>query len=100
MPLMEINEKLTSIIRGRSIELVTQEEGLVAIVFGDYSTMRVKVAGGPTMNMLGEGKIESVGKGGAELSLIGGDSRTTTLRLAEPGSSVTRPTASLAPRKR
>jgi hypothetical protein len=42
------------------------------------------------MNMLGEGKIESVGKGGAELSLIGGDSRTTTLRLAEPGSSVTR----------
>jgi len=57
---MEINEKLTRIIRGRSIELVTQEEGLVTIVFGDYSTMRVKVAGGPTMNMLDEGILKSV----------------------------------------
>ena len=56
MPIMEINEKLTRIIRGRSIELVTQEEGLVTIVFDDYSTMRVKVAGGPTLNVLGEGK--------------------------------------------
>jgi hypothetical protein len=42
MPIMEINEKLTRIIRGRTIELVTQEEGLVTIVFDDYSTMRVK----------------------------------------------------------
>jgi hypothetical protein len=56
---------------------------------GDYSTMRVKVAGGPTLNVLGEGKIESVGEGGAELTLVGEDSRTATLRLAEPGSSVT-----------
>jgi hypothetical protein len=63
MPIMETNEKLMRIIRGRSIELVSQEEGLVTIVFDDYSTMRVKVAGGPTMNRLGEGKIESVGGG-------------------------------------
>jgi hypothetical protein len=89
MPIMEINEKLTRIIRGRSIELVNQEEGLVTIVFDDYSTMQVKVAGGPTMNMLGESKIESVGEGGAQLTLLGEDSRTATLRLAEPGSSVT-----------
>jgi hypothetical protein len=88
MPIIEINEKLTRVIRGRSIELVTQEGGLVTIVFDDYSTMRVKVAGGPTMNMLGEGKIESVAEGGAELTLVGEDSRTSTLRLAEPGSSV------------
>jgi hypothetical protein len=89
MPIMETNEKLMRIIRGRSIELVSQEEGLVTIVFDDYSTMRVKVAGGPTMNRLGEGKIESVGEGGPELTLVGEDSSTATLRLAEPGSSVT-----------
>jgi hypothetical protein len=69
MPVIEINEKLTGIIRGRSIKLVTQEEGLVTIVFDDYSTLRVKVAGGPSMDLLDEGKIESVGEGGAELTL-------------------------------
>jgi hypothetical protein len=41
MPIIETNEKLTRIIRGRSIELVIQEAGLVTIVFDDYSTMRV-----------------------------------------------------------
>jgi hypothetical protein len=61
MPIIEFNDKLTRIVRGRTIQLVAQEEGLVTIVFHDYSTMRVKVAGGPTMNMLGECRIESVG---------------------------------------
>jgi len=32
MPIIETNEKLTRIIRGRSIELVIQEAGLVTIV--------------------------------------------------------------------
>jgi hypothetical protein len=89
MPIVEINEKLTRIIRGRSIELVLQEEGLVTIVFDDYSTMRVKVAGGPTMNTLTETKIESVAESGAELTLVGADNGTATLRLAQAGSSVT-----------
>jgi hypothetical protein len=62
---------------------------LVTIVFHDYSTMRVKVAGGPTMNMLGEGRIESVGEGEAGLNLVGEDGCIATLRLAEPGSSIT-----------
>jgi len=43
MPIMEINEKLTRIIQERSIELVTQEEGLVTIVFDDYSTASPRV---------------------------------------------------------
>jgi hypothetical protein len=55
MPIMEINEKLTGIIRGRSIELVTQEEGLVTIVFDDYSTMRVKVAWRSNHERVGRG---------------------------------------------
>jgi hypothetical protein len=78
MPIMEFNDKLTRIVRGRTIQLVAQEEGLVTIVFHDYSTMRVKAAGGPTMNMLGEGRIESAGDGGAELNLVGEDGSTAT----------------------
>jgi hypothetical protein len=86
MPIMEINEKLTKIIRGRTIELVTQEEGLVTIVFDDYSTMRLKVAESPSMDLLGEGKIAEAGAG---LTLVGEDGSTVTLRLAEPGASIT-----------
>jgi hypothetical protein len=86
---MEINEKLTRILRGRTIELVSKEEGLVVIVFDDRSKIRVKVAGGLTENMLGEGRIESAAEEGAELILLGEDGRIAILRLAEPGSSVT-----------
>jgi hypothetical protein len=89
MSIMEMNQRLTRIIRGRSVELVMQEGGLVTIVFDDYSTMRVKVAGGPTLNSLAESKIESVGEGGAELTLVGEDCGTATLRLARAGLSVT-----------
>jgi hypothetical protein len=85
---METNEKLTNILRGRTIELVNKEEGLVVIVFDDFSSLRLKVAGGPTLNMLGEGKIESVAEGGAEIALLGEDGRMAILRLTEPGSSV------------
>ena len=86
---MQMNEALTDIIRGRTIELVTKEEGLVTIVFNDRSKMQVKVTGGPTMNMLGEGRIESVGEDGAELILFGENDRSAILRLAAPGSSIT-----------
>ena len=89
MSILEMNQTLTSIIRGRSVELVMQEEGLVTIVFDDYSTMRVKVAGGPTINTLAESKIESVGESGADLTLVGEDCGTATLRLAQAGSSIT-----------
>ena len=41
MPIIEFNDKLTRIVRGRTIQLVAQEEGLVKIVIHDYSTMRV-----------------------------------------------------------
>jgi hypothetical protein len=85
---METNEKLTNILRGRTIELVSKEEGLVVMVFDDHSSLRLKLAGGPTLNMLGEGKIESVAEEGAEIALLGEDGRTAILPLAEPGSSV------------
>jgi len=86
---MEINEKLTMSIRGRTIALVSKEEGLVVIIFNDHSTLRVKVTGGPTLNMLGHGKIESVAEDGVELTLVGEDGRTAILPLAEAGASIT-----------
>jgi hypothetical protein len=86
---MQVNETLKDIVRGRNIELVSKEEGRVTILFNDRSTMELKVIGGPTMNMLGEGRIESVGEDGAELILVGENDRRAILRLAAPGSSIT-----------
>jgi hypothetical protein len=86
---MQVNETLKAIVRGRTIELVTKEQGLVTIVFNDRSTMQVKVTGGPTMNMLGEGRIESVEEGGTDFILFGENDRRASLRLAAPGSSIT-----------
>ena len=87
--LMQMNVTLAEIIRGRSIGLVNKEGGLVTIVFNDCSRMQVKVIEGPTMNMLGEGRIEAVGEDGAELTLFGEDDRRAILRLAAPGASIT-----------
>jgi hypothetical protein len=84
-----MNEKLTKIIHGRTIELVTKEDGLIVIVFDDHSTMRIQAVGEPTVNMLGEGKIESASEDGGRLTLVGEDGRTATLHLERPGSSVT-----------
>jgi hypothetical protein len=61
----------------------------VVIFFDDRSKIQVKVAGGLTENMLGEGRIESVAEDGVELTLMGEDGRIAILRLAAPGSSVT-----------
>lgn len=85
---METNEKLTNILRGRTIQLVSKEEGLVVIVFDNHSSLQLKVAGGPTLNMLGEGRIESIAEEGAEIVLLSEDGRMAILPLAEPGSSV------------
>ncbi len=85
---MEMNEKLTKIIHGRTIKVVSKEAGLIVIIFDDHSTMRIRVAGGITVNMLGEGRIESAREEGGQLTLTGEDGRTATLPLAEPGSSI------------
>jgi hypothetical protein len=73
---MQVNETLTNIVRGRTIEVVNKEEGLVTVLFNDRSTMELKIIGGPTMNMLGEGRIESVEEDGAELVFFGENDRT------------------------
>jgi hypothetical protein len=86
---MKTNQLLTRIIGGRAIALVSKEEGLVTIVFEDQSTLRIKVVGGPTANMLGDGKIESVAEDEGELSLLGEDGRIAILQVAEAGASVT-----------
>jgi|ERR1700751_3232933 hypothetical protein len=86
---MRINEELTDLIRGRTIELVSKEEGLVTIVFNDRSKLQISTIEAPNVNVLGESRIESVGEENGQLVLFGQDERTAVYTLLSPGSSVT-----------
>ena len=86
---MRINEELTDLIRGRTIELVSKEEGLVTIVFNDRSKLQISTTEAPDVNVLGESRIESVGEENGQLVLFGEDERTAVYTLLSPGSSVT-----------
>jgi hypothetical protein len=85
---MQVNEKLKDILRGRTIEVVSKEEGLAKVLFSDRSTMELKIVGGPTVNILREGRMESVEENGAEVVLFGENDRRAVLRVAAPGSSI------------
>jgi hypothetical protein len=86
---MRINEELTDLIRGRTIELVSKEVGLVTIVFNDRSKLQISTTGDPEVNVLGESRIERVGEGDGQLILFGEEERTAVYTLSSPGSSVT-----------
>jgi hypothetical protein len=86
---MRINEELTDLIRGRTIELVSKEEGLVTIVFNDRSKLQIRTTEAPDVNVLGENRIESVGEENGQLVLFGENERTAVYTLLSPGSSVT-----------
>jgi hypothetical protein len=85
---MPMNEELTDLVRGRTIELVSKEEGSVSIVFNDLSTLYLRTIGMPEMNMLGEGRIVRVEEDGDSLFLYGEEDRVAIFTVATPGSSV------------
>ena len=86
---MQMNEELTDLVRGRTIELVSKEGGLVAIVFNDLSTLYIQTIGASDMNVLGEGRIVGVAEDGDKLFLYGEEDRVAVYQLARPGPSVT-----------
>jgi hypothetical protein len=83
-----LNDQLTRIIQGRTIGSSSKKGNWLRSCSTDHSTMRVKVVGGPTVNVSREGKIKSVCQEGLELYIDCEDGTTATLRLAESGSSV------------
>jgi hypothetical protein len=85
---MRTNEQLGNLLHGRTIEIVTKEEGLVTIIFDDRSKLQIKVIGTPDANMLGESRIVGIQEEGDKLILFGEEDRIAVFRLASPGSSV------------
>jgi hypothetical protein len=83
---MPRNQKLTRVIAGRTIKVVTVEAGGVLVLFDDESRMRIKTAGPATIPP--GGKVKSVHEAKAEFRIEFEDGSNATLRLADPGSSI------------
>jgi len=86
---MRLNENLTDLLRGRTIELVSKEGGSVAILFNDRSTLHIQTTGVPDINVLGEGRIVEVAEDGDKLFLYGEEDRVAVYQLSRPGPSIT-----------
>ena len=83
---MPRNQKLTSVIVGRTVKAATAEPGSVVLLFDDDSRMKIRTAA-PTAVSPG-GKIKSVQETEAELKLDFADGSSATFHLDDPGSSV------------
>jgi hypothetical protein len=61
---MELNHKLTHLLKGRTILSESGDEGHVAITFDDQSTLKLKVAGQATVSV--GAKVEAVHEAGEQ----------------------------------
>lgn len=84
---MPRNQKLTSVIGGRTIQWAMAEAGTLVIHFNDESTMQVKATGITGIFPPG-GTIKAILEDGAELKLQLEDDSTIRVELADPGASV------------
>ena len=82
--LMPRNQKLTSVIQGRTVQVATAKPGKLSIRFDDQSTMNVKTARIADVFPPG-GKIKAIQEDGVEFTLQFEDSSTVTLQLTDPG---------------
>jgi hypothetical protein len=83
---MPRNQKLSKLIAGRTIKVATVEPGSVLVLFDDQSNMKIKTAGAATIPQ--GGTVKSVHEAKAEFKIDFEDGSSTTLCLADPGSSI------------
>jgi hypothetical protein len=83
---MELNHKLTHLLKGRTILSESGDEGHVAITFDDQSTLKLKVAGQATVSV--GAKVEAVHEAGEQFQVDLADGASVQVRLVDPGSSV------------
>jgi hypothetical protein len=83
---MRRNQKLTKVIAGQTIKVVTTEPGSVLVLFDDKSSMKIKTASAAAVSP--GSKVKSVHEAKADFSIEFEDGSRATLCLADPGSSV------------
>jgi hypothetical protein len=86
---MALNQKLTDVIRGRTIQDLQISSLEVAMRFADGSTMQVKVMESNSPPLKNGATIRAVFEELASLTISCEDQSQLTVVLADPGSSVT-----------
>src|SRR6202043_2941575 len=86
MTFMELNRKLTHLLKGRTIQSESGDEGHVAITFNDESTLKLRVAGPATVRV--GAKVEAVHEAGEHFQVDLEEGPSVQVQLADPGSSV------------
>lgn len=85
---MHSNQKLTKVIKGRTISGTSQADNALEITFDDGSKMKVKTAPSNANSAATGGKILKVRQQGTDLSLDLEDGKSVAIQTAEETSSV------------
>ena len=83
---MQLNRKLTNVLKGRTIQSKSGDEGNVVLTFDDGSTLRLKVAG--QASVTAGGKVKAAHESGTDFRLDLENGPAVQVRVADPGSSV------------
>ena len=83
---MALNRKLTHLLKGRTIQSESGDEGHVAITFDDESTLKLRVASQATVRV--GAKVEAVHEAGEHFQVDLEEGPSVQVQLADPGSSV------------
>jgi hypothetical protein len=86
---MSLNQKLTHLIKGRTIQDLQMNPSEVSLRFSDGSTMRVKVMESNSPPLKNGAKVSAVFEQPISLRILCEDESQLSLTLADPGSSVT-----------
>jgi hypothetical protein len=85
---MAANQKLTKVIKGRTISGTSQVDNALEISFDDGSKMKIKTAPSSANSAATGGKILKVRQKGTELNLDLEDGESVIIQTAEATSSV------------
>ena len=83
---MQLNRKLGKLLKGRTVQSESGDEGNVTITFQDGSTLKLKVAGQATVTA--GAKVYAVHESGDQFQIDVENGPSVQVRLADPGSSV------------
>ena len=83
---MQLNHKLTRLLKGRTIQSESGDEGHVTITLDDQSTLKLRITGRATVSV--GAKVEAVHAAGEHFQVDLDEGASVQVRLADPGSSV------------
>ena len=83
---MELNRKLTRLLKGRTIRSESGDEGHMTITFDDGSTLKLKLADRATV--AANAKVKAIHEAGERFQLDLETGPSVQVRLADPGASV------------